>query len=59
LKDWINFGKIYFGILGLDLGLGLGSVALALHVTDLGLGLDTFSLVNIPGLTMRVNVKLP
>ena len=36
-------GKIYF----LILGLGLGSVALVLHVS--GLGHDTSGLVNIPG----------
>jgi len=38
-------GKNYFCILGLSLGLGLGSVALALHVS--GLGLRTSGLVNI------------
>ena len=52
LKDWINCGiylKIYFRILG----LGLWFVALAWHVSGLGLGLDfdldTSGLVNISG----------
>jgi len=37
-------GKIYFRILG----LGLGSVALALALHVCGLGLDSSGLVNIP-----------
>ena len=47
-KDWINFGiywKNYFHILSLD----LGSVALALALHVSGLGLNTSGLVNIPG----------
>jgi len=47
-QNWqINCGilpTIYVRILGL--GIGLGSVSLALHVS--GLGLDTSGLVNIP-----------
>jgi len=45
LKNWINcsiYPKIYFRILGL--GLNLGFVALALHVSDLGLGVLALAL---------------
>ena len=44
-------GKIYFRIVDLD----LGSVALALHVS--GLGLDTYGLVNIPGRNITTTTK--
>jgi len=47
-------GEIYFRILGL--GLDLGSLALALYVS--GLGLDTSGLVNIPDLRYTCGVVI-